>query len=62
MSEASEPIADEEGPDKQRLHDALGSLSITELFELLIDVQAKIDEASNPPDSKQGPELVPPER
>jgi hypothetical protein len=59
MSEASEPVADEEEPDKQRLDDALDSMSITELFELLINVQAKIHQASNLPDSKQGPELVP---
>ena len=59
MSDPSEFCADVEESDKRRLQETLHDMSIAELFELLIDVEAVINEASNSPDLKQGPVLAP---
>jgi hypothetical protein len=52
MSEPSATTTDEEESDNQRLQETLDKMSIDELFELLIDTEAKIRHASNPPDRR----------
>jgi hypothetical protein len=49
MSGASERSAGDEESDELRLQETLGNMSISELFELLADIQARIR-------SKQGSE------
>ena len=51
MSELSESRAHEEDSDTQRPDETFDKMSIAELFELLIDIENRIRQASSLPDS-----------
>jgi hypothetical protein len=49
MSEHGEPSPDEKEFPVRRLKEAMNKMSIAELCDLMIDIQAKIREAAKPP-------------
>jgi hypothetical protein len=49
MSERPKPRPDEKESPVRRLKEAMNEMSIAELCDLMIDIQAKIREAARPP-------------